>query len=212
MHTLLYCKPKRPCSAMDLSSIVQRKKILSEQSPSDMFLLMALQSAQLESFLKTDVAMEIISLCMPTEQRSVNGRPQVHLCRECDRERFQLVARPAAASGHHVKESYPLVSLHQFLPFIRHVLTAGDDADRALLVHVFQQVSRVCRSLEQQVDVQGYRGPSLRRLTHLIREQLCEERSESVIRIDLPDECEELKREESPLRWYRRGLDDQATA
>lgn len=99
MHTLLYCKPKHPCSATDLSSIVQRKKLLSEQSPSEMFLLMALQSVQLESFLKTDVATEAISLCATTAWRSVNGRPKVHLCRECDRDRFQLVARPTTSSG-----------------------------------------------------------------------------------------------------------------
>jgi hypothetical protein len=191
---------------------VQRKKLLSEQSPSEVFLLMALQSAQLESFLKTEVASQVISLCVTEEWRSVRGRPQIHLCRECDRDRFQLVARPVASSGLHIRESYPLISLHQFLPFIRHVLTGGDDADRALLVHVFQQVSRICRSLEQHVDVQGYRGPSLRRLTHLIREQLSEELSASVIRIDLPDECEDLKREESPLRWLRLDNPGQATA
>lgn len=200
MYPLLYCRPKHHCAKTNLASIVQRKKLLSDRAPSDIFLSMTLQSAQLEAFLNSDTIAETISLCLPKGQ---NGRVQIYLYRECALERFQLVARPVVNTDVGEHDSHALISFERFLPFIRQVLTGGDDADRALLVHVFQQISRMCRSLEQHVDVQGYRGLSLRRLTHLVREQLSEQRSSSVIRIDLPDECEELKREESPLRWLR---------
>lgn len=207
MSTLLFCRSA--CAKTELSSIVQRKKLLSDAAPSDVFRSMVLQSAKLEAILKTNAVAEFMSMCFTPVWQS-NG-PQIHLYRECAQERFQLVARAVTASDHDKAESCVVISFEQFLPFVRHVLMGGDDADRALLVHVFQQVCRVCRALEQQGYVQGYRGPSLRRLTHLVREQLSEEMKLSVIRLDLPDECEDLKREESPLRWIRQGKEVLAT-